>query len=484
MASLKNKTVSNIFWSFAEKFTSRGIGFFTTILLARLLTPKDFGLIAMLTIFISVSESLSNGGFNHALIQKKDTDEEDYIAVFYINLIASTCLYFILFFSAPYIARFYEQPSLTVLTRVLSLTFIINSFCYIQQTKLTKELKFKVLMKVHIPAVIASAIVAIWMAYSGFGVWSLVAQTLALRFVLAVQLWFQSKWRPLLKVNFNRAKPLFSFGSKIMASTIVDRIYNNIYLIVIGKFYSANILGYYQNSYKLINTPTDTFSSIIRNVTYPAFSSVQSNNDKLKLGLKKSNQQFAFLLLPALTFCTVLAIPLFRLILTEKWLPSVPYFQLLVIVGVFYPLSQFTLDILKVKGQGKLYLHLNLISKGITIVGMAYILIKGYSIWWLIIWQVISSFLQYLLNGYYCGKIIGYDLKRQLSDILPNILLALGISIIIYYIDTEMVNDKKDIYRLLIGFSTASICYVGASFLIKLSALQDFLEMALLLKRK
>src|SRR5690625_2279435 len=473
MSSLQSKTISNIFWSFSEKFASRGIGFITTIILARLLTPKDFGLIAMLTIFISVSESLSNGGFNHALIQKKDVDEDEYSAVFFINLGASAILYIILFITAPGIANFYDQPMLIPLTRILSLSFVINAFCYIQQTKLTKELQFKTLMIVHIPATIVSAIVAISMAYKGFGVWSLVAQTLSLRLVLAIQLWFQSKWRPINKLNIKKAKPLFSFGGKIMVSRVIDRIYNNIYLIVIGRFYSAITLGYYQNSFKLVNTPTDTFSSVIRNVTFPAFSSVQEKTDKLKLGLKKSNQHFIFILLPILVICAVIAEPLFRFLLTAKWLPSVPYFQILCIAGIITPLSQFSLDMMKVKGRGGLFLKLNVISKSFILIGLIFLLVYKFNIWWLLGWQVITSFMQYFLNGYFCGILIDYKISEQLKDILPNIILALLTGILVYLLDHLLFSHFPDLYRILLGATIGGSFYLFLAFIFKNDTLKD-----------
>src|SRR5690554_4023277 len=236
MTSLKDKTISGVFWSFLQKVGDRGIQFVITIVLARLLMPEDFGLIGMLAIFIAISQSLVEAGFNKALIQKKDVDEEDYSTVFYINLIVSVLLYFLLYFCAPYISEFYNQPRLTPLTRVLSLVFILNAFGYVQETKLIKEIQFKRLMIIHLPSTIISGIVAVILAYKGCGVWSIVAQRLTLRFVFVIQMWLYSNWKPLWTFNKEKAKRLFSFGGNLMLVGIIQAIYLNGYKVVIGKF--------------------------------------------------------------------------------------------------------------------------------------------------------------------------------------------------------------------------------------------------------
>src|SRR5690625_1617749 len=267
MPSLRDKTISGIFWSFLQKVGSRGISFVVMILLARLLTPKDFGLIGMLTIFIQISQSLVNGGFKFALIQKKDADEKDFSSVFWINLIVSTTLYLLIFLSAPLIADFYNQPILTQLVRILSLIVIINAFSIVQETRLVKNIRFRTLMMVHLPSTLFDGIIGVTLAYLNFGVWSLIFYQLINRLAFAVQIWIYAKWKPLFSFDRHKVSKLFSFGGRLMISGIVTKIYNNIFLVIIGKFYPVSSVGYYQNSFNLVSTPSGTLTEVLKNVS-------------------------------------------------------------------------------------------------------------------------------------------------------------------------------------------------------------------------
>lgn len=456
MTSLRDKTISGIFWSFLQTVGSGGIQFIATLILARILTPGDFGLIGMLTIFITVSQTLVSAGFNQALIQKKETDEEDYSSVFYINLVISICLYGILFFTAPLIADFYHQPILISLTRVLALIFIINAFSYVQQVRLIKEMRFKTLMLIHLPSTIISGFIAIMMAFYGYGVWSIVALQLIMQLAYAIQIWAYSKWKPLFSFNKKKSKSLFNFGSKLMISGIIHSIYENVYLVIIGKFFPLDVLGYYQNAQKLVDTPTQAFSSVISSVTFPAFSSLQDNDTKLKEGYKRSIQQLLFWLCPLLTLSAVLAKPLFRIVLTDKWLPSVPFFQLLCIVGIFYPLNAFNLNIVNVKGRSDLFLKLEIIKKIIITIGIIITLPLG--IWPLIIFQVVFSFIAYFLNSYFSGRFIHYSVREQIKDIFPIFFLSISVGLIVLLLDKSFSN-LPEIMQLIIGFGIGSGLY-------------------------
>lgn len=367
MPTLRDKTISGIFWSFLQKVGSRGISFIVMILLARLLTPEDFGLIGMLMIFIQISQAIVEGGFNLALIQKKNTDELDYSSVFWINLVISIILYSIVFFCAPYIADFYHQPVLSKLVQVLSLVFLINAFSIVQEAKLTKEIRFKTLMLIHIPSSIIGGGVSVVMAFMEFGVWSIVAFQLVSRMAYVIQIWIYAKWRPLFSFKWQRIKVLFSFGSKLLIAKITGVLYNNIFLVVIGRFYPASSVGYYQNSFNLVTVPSSTITSVLNGVTFSTFSSIQDDNKRLKAGYGKVMRQAFFWVCPAYIFAAVLAVPLFDFVFGSKWLPAVPYFRWLCIIGILAPLNTYNLNIVNVKGRSDIFLKLQLIRRGLTI---------------------------------------------------------------------------------------------------------------------
>src|SRR5690625_885345 len=430
MASLRDKTLSSIFWSFLQKVGSRGIQFFVTIILVRLLTPADFGLIGMLSIFIALSQTIVQAGFRQALIQKKDTDEEDFSSVFWINLAVSILIYIILFFTAPLIAEFYHQPKLVSLTRVLALIFVINSFGYVQESRLEKQMDFKKLMYIHLPSTFLSGAVGVIMAFKGFGVWSLVGQQLTMQVVFVVQLWIYSKWVPMWTFNRAKAGRLFSFGSKLMISGVVHTIADNLYQITIGKFFPVQMLGYYENADKLTKTPTGTISSVLNSVAFPAFSQIQDNNEKLREGYKKIMQQVLFWLTPILIMGAILAEPLFHFLFGEKWLPAVPFFQILCVTRVFSPLSSYNLNLINVKGRSDIYLKLEIIKKTFLAIGVAIAIPLG--IFALVYFKLIYGIVVYFVNSYYSGKFIGYPTKAQIKDILPIFALTAVMGVVVF----------------------------------------------------
>lgn len=471
MSSLRDKTISGVFWSFLQKVGSKGIEIVITIILARILTPKDFGLIGMLAIFIALSQTLVQAGFNQALIQKKDTDEEDYSSVFYINLLIGFCLYITLFFSAPLISDFYDQPQLTSLTRVLSLVFIINAFSHVQETRLIKALKFKKLMYIHLPSTLISGTISITMAYLGYGVWSIVAQRIVMRLTYTLQIWIYAHWIPLWSFNLTKTKRLFSFGGNLMISGLINTIYHNFYLIIIGKFFPINTLGYYQNAKKLVDVPSNTLAQVVKSVTFPIFSEIQDDNKRLKEGFKQSILQILFWLCPLLTLAAVLARPLFHFVLTDKWMPAVPFFQLLCIVGVIYPINSYSMNIINVKGHSGLVLKLDLIKKAIVIIGIVFAIPMG--IWAVVIFQPIYVLLAYGINSYFLGRFIDYSLKEQLKDISPIFILSVIMGAIVFLVDYR-INNFADLSRIFIGIILGGSIYGLVSWKTKYLPLMEF----------
>lgn len=456
MSSLRDKTISGLFWSSVQKIGSRGISFVGVILLARILTPKDFGLIGMLMIFIQLSQALIDAGFNLALIQKKDADEEDYSSVFFINLVVSCLLYAIFYLTAPLIAIFYGQSELISLTRILSLIFIINAFSYVQEARLTKDIRFKTLMIIHIPSSIIGQVTGIGMALFGFGVWSIVWMQLITRLAYSIQIWIYSKWVPLFTFNKKKVRSLFSFGSKLLISKIIGVLYNNVYLVIIGKFYPVSSVGYYQNASNLIATPSNTITSILNKVTFPTFSSIQDDNRRLKSGYKRIMQQAFFWVCPMYILAGVLATPLFQFVFTAKWLPAVPYFQILCVVGILNPINTYNLNIVNVKGRSDIFLKLQIIRRVITIA--AIIAVFPFGIVALLIVQTISEVFTFFLFSYFAGPFIQYHISEQLKDLVPILLVSLGVGSVVFVIN-QFMGDFAEIIQLVIGFGIGGGIY-------------------------
>lgn len=457
MIPLRIRTISGMFWSLLQNVGGRGISFVATVILARILTPEMFGLIGMLALFMQLSQTLVMAGFMEALIRKKDTDNVDYSSVFWLNFIVGLGIYAVLFFMAPFIADFYGQPVLIQLTRVLSLVFVINAFSYVQEARLRKEMRFKTLTIIHLPAVIIAGVTGIAMAFMGYGVWSLVVMELVSRLAYAIQIWIYAGWRPLFSFNSARAQILFSFGGKLMLSSILNSIYKNIYLVVIGKYFPLSSVGYYQTASKVVNTPSSTLSNALNSVAFPVFSTMQDDNKRLKEGYKRIIKQVIFWICPAFILAAVLAVPMFRFLFTEKWLPAVPYFRILCIVGILYPLNAYNLSIITVKGRSDLFLKLEIIKKVVTTLGI--IVTIPFGIWALLIFQAMSSLFAYFLNSFYSGRFIQYKLLEQIEDILPTILLSIGIGGLVFFID-RVLGNYPDFIRLVTGFGMGCGSYL------------------------
>ena len=393
--SLTQKTLGGFFWAFLERFGAQALQMVIFIVLARILAPEAFGLIGMLAVFIAVSQSITDSGFGQALIQKKDTDEIDYSSVFYINLLVSGFIYLLLYLSAPYIASFYSQPELTALVRVLGLRFIISAFSMVQITKLTKEVRFKKLMFARLPSTLLGGIAGIWAAMTGFGVWSLVIQQLTYITSYSLQVWIQSKWLPKWVFDWSRVKSLFDFGSKMMVEGVLSSIYQNLYELMIGRYFSTAQVGFYTQANKLKQVPVQNISNALGRVTFPVLAEIQHDDVRLKGAYKKVVRQIFLIISPVMVGGIVLAEPLFRMVLTEKWLPAVPYFQWLCVSGLFYPVNAYNLNILKVKGRSDLFLYLGLVKKGIAILGM-FIFIQ-FSVLALVIYRAFYSIFACLL---------------------------------------------------------------------------------------
>jgi O-antigen/teichoic acid export membrane protein len=466
--SLQQKTATGVFWNFLELTGRQGINVLVTLLLARFLTPGDFGLVAMLSVFFSIANALMDAGFRQALIRKKDATPVDYSTMFYTNLALGLLSYGLLFISAPAIASFYKEPRLILLTRIVGIVVLINSFQFVQVVELTRRLDFKTQFKVTVPAGVISGLVAVIMATKGFGVWSLVAQMLISPLLITASLWGINKWRPSLVFSIESFSELFIFGSKLFLSGVLDIVFRNAYVIVIGKFFAATVVGWYFFATKVIEVVLGQLSGSIQKATYPALASIQDDDARLKNAYRKVIKATVYVVFPAMTFLAALAEPLFRLLLNPRWLPAVPYLQLLCVSALVYPLHVVNLNILKVKGRSDLFLYLEILKKGIIVV-VIFLSIR-FGIYGLLLGQIATSFLAYIPNSYFSAKLISYPAKEQLVDVLPTLGIALFSGGIVFATGLLQPGVNASILLFTSQVIIGGTCYLLISWLIKLEA--------------
>lgn len=430
--SLKQKTISGLSWSFIDQIANMGITFVVGIILARILTPREFGLIGMIVIFIEISYTFINSGFTQALIRKKDCDETDYSTVFFFYVITSLFFFLLLFFSSGLISDFFNEPLLAKVLKVLGLLLIIDSLSLIQRTILTKNINFKIQANISLISSVISGIIAIIMAFTGFGVWSLVAQRLSRQTIKTVLLWLWTKWTPVLVFSKKSFFELFGFGSKLLISSLIDTIYRNMYLLVIGKFFSAQDLGYYTRADQFKNLPSQNLNGIITRVTYPVLASIQDDVPRLRTNYKKLIRSTMLITFVLMLGMAAVAKPMIITLIGEKWLPSVIYLQMLCFIGMFYPLQALNLNMLQVLGRSDLFLKLEIIKKILAIPTIIVGIFWGIQI--MIVGMMANTLIAYYLNSYWSGRMIGYSQKEQIKDIIPSLLVAITMAVTVYFI--------------------------------------------------
>lgn len=475
--SLANKTTAGIVWNFVEQLARRGITVAVTLLLAYFLTPEDFGLVAMMAVFLALGASLMDSGFRQALIRLKDATQVDFNTGFYANITLGLLAYALLFLSVPWIASFYQESKLVDLVRVASLAIIINAFQVIQVTILSRDLNFKAQLKANLPAAVISGVLAVALAYFDWGVWALVTQMLVSALLVTLLLWMQNIWRPSLSFSFSSLKKMYSFGYKLFLSGVLDTVFRNMYVIVIAKFFSASIAGLYFFAEKIKELVISQLVSSIQTVTYPALATLQDDNIRLKAGYRKVLAMTTFLLFPVMLFLAALSQPLFEFLLPEKWLPAVIYLQLMTIAGVLYPLHSINLNILQVKGRSDLFLYLEVLKK-IMVVLVFWVSFK-FGIIGILIGQMVTSILAYIPNSYFSYHLIGYSIKEQLADFVPALLLSTTIAGLIFILQDLL--EWWPLAELVVFGVLAGILYLMGAHFLKLSAYE--LTKELLMKK-
>jgi len=473
--SLKNKTIAGLFWSFSDLISKQGINFLIQVILARLLLPKDFGIIGMITVFIAISQSFIDSGFSTALIREKKVSQEDYSTVFYFNLVMASVMYIILVFSADAISSFFNEPQLVAILRVLALILIINSFGLIQRTMLVKKIDFKTQTRINVISSITSGIIGIAFAYLGYGVWSLVIRMLSMQFILSLLLCLSNKWIPSLVFKMDSFKRLFGFGWKLLVSGLIDTLYKNIYYVIIGKLFSAIELGYYTNAQKLRDTASQSITTSVQRVSYPVLSSINGENERLRLGYRKILKNSVFITFPIMIGLAVIANPFINLLFGTKWVASIPYFQVLCFAGMLLPLHAINLNILKVKGRSDLFLGLEVIKKVIGVTSIGIVLFFKLGIMGLLWTTVLNSYIAYFINSYFSAELLSYSTKEQIKNIMPIFIVSVLMGIIVYFSGAVLPDNYfiKLVVQIFIGVMT----YIGISRIAKIEELKTVYDM-------
>lgn len=468
--SLKQKTVKGIFWSCVERFSVQGIQFLVMIVMARLLTPKDYGLVGMVAIFIAVAQSLVDSGFSQALIRKQSRTETDNSTVFYFNIVLSILLYIILFAIAPWVADFYASPELTALMRVICLSIVFNSFVIVQRALLTVKIDFKTQAKAGLIAAIVSGMIGIGMAYSGFSYWSIVAQQLVNLGLNTLLLWIFAHWRPRWIYSWNSFRELFTFGSKLMVSGLLDVTYRNMYLLVIGKVFTASSLGYYTRAKQFAEFPSSNLTGIIQRVTYPVLCQIQNNDEQLALVYRRFLRVCAFLIFPLLVGLSAVAKPFILLLLKEQWLFASNLLQIICFGMMWYPIHAINLNLLQVKGRSDLFLKLEIIKKMIAVIILCTTVPMGLIA--MCVGQIFSSMICLIINTHYTGKLIQIGFLRQMQDLLPSLLLSLSMWGVVRYIISFLTDS---FLQLITGIFAGGIYYIAIALFFRFPELNELI---------
>lgn len=450
--------------------------------MARLLTPEEFGLIGMITIFIAVSQTFIDSGFSQALIRKPDCRNEDYSTMFFFNLAVGIVFYIILFASAPMIGGFFKEPRLVLILRVLGLALTIESFGLIERTILTKRMNFKLQTKISLISSGLSGVIAITLAYLGWGVWSLVAKTITQNLFNSILLWIWNRWEVKFVFDTDSFKEMAGFGSKLLGSGLIYTLYRNAYYIVIGKYFSAMELGYFTRAEQFQNLPSQNLSTIIERVSYPALSHVGEDAVKLKAAFKRLIKDTMYISFICMLGLAAVAKPLIVVLIGSKWLPAVPLLQLLCFSGMFYPLHSLNLNMLKVKGRSDLFLILEIIK---TALAVPVILIGiFFGIKAMIIGMIVDSIIAYYLNSYWSGKLVNYPIWEQMKDIAPSFFLAAFVGGATYLFGTLF--SQSSLLPLVLETTIGAGLAISVSNLFKMDEyfeIKNIIEMNFLGKR-
>lgn len=430
--SLKEKTVKGTFWSAADAFLGQGVTFLVGIVLARLLTPEEYGLIGIVTIFTTIMLGIIDSGFSNALIRKIEVSEEDYCTLFIVNMAMSALMYVILFFSAPAIALFFARPQLVLLCRVMGVFLIFQALSIVQYTILSRNIDFKTKTKASLFSGIISGVIGIGMAFMGFGVWSLVAQQLSKQLLYSVCLWWLNKWWPKLKFSIESFKYMWGFGWKLLLSGILDRLWGQLYQTVVGKCYSPATLGQYSRSKEYAGIFSNNLTSIVQRVSYPVLSQVQDNKDRMVSAYRRVIKTTMFVTAVCMISLAAVSEPLIYCLIGPQWHEAATFLPFICISMSLYPLHAINLNMLQVQNRTDIFLYLEIIKK---IVAIGPICLGIFvNIYWMLAVSVVTGMISFFLNSYYTGKSLNYTSWMQLKDVAPSYALASIVALSVYFL--------------------------------------------------
>jgi len=477
--NLKKQVTQGAVWAYADQFGIQLISFAVNLILARLLMPADFGTIALFSVVINVSSVLINGGLSSSLIRTQNVDSRDLSTVFWFNIGMTVMLYLLMFAAAPIIADFYKMPLLTPVIRVYSIVLIIGGFVGVQDVIFEKNLDFKTIFKIRFPSMILGGVSGVGFALAGFGVWSLVFSALIQNLMFTVQYWLYSDWRPTFEFDMQKFRYHFAFGFRMTLSAILNVIFNNIYTIVIGKRFTETTLGFYNRAEAFKNLPISNVSTALNRVTYPLFATFSNDNEKLRNAYRQILKLVIFVVSPVICMMVIAAEPTIRFMLGEKWLPIVPYFQIMSLGALFQPIHSYNLNLLQVKGRSDLYLRLEVIKKILIIAAvLAGFQFGVYGIVWA---QVLISVVSLFINTHYTAKFIKYSMIQQLSDLLPSILLSCSLAAVIWWAAAFIPNQISDWGRATIIIGSYLLSFWGMCCL---TQMREYLMLKDIVNRK
>lgn len=466
------KILKNFIWSFAERSGAQLVTFIVSIVLARILAPEDYGKIALITVFTTIMQVFVDSGLGTALIQKKDADDIDFSSVFFFDFAMCLILYAIMFLAAPFIADFYRDDSLTAIVRVISLTIIISGVKGIQQSYVSRNMLFKRFFYATLGGTIFSAFLGIALAYAGCGVWAIVAQQLSNTAIDTLILWLTVKWRPKKMFSWNRLKGLLSFGWKMLASSLLDTVYTNLRSLIIGKMYSSADLAFYNQGEKFPNVIATNINTSIDSVLLPTMASEQDDHVRVKAMTRRAIKTSTYIMAPLMMGLAFCAEPIVRLVLTDKWLACVPFLRIFCITYMFYPIHTANLNAIKAMGRSDLFLKLEVVKK---VVGMTLLL----STMWFGVMAMAYSLLVgtvtgMIINSWPNRKLLNYAYWEQMKDILPGILLAVGMGCCVSWVSLLHLSNAV---TLLIQIPLGAVIYIGASALLRLDSYEYLMSM-------
>ncbi len=461
----KSNILSSLFWKLMERGGTQGIQFIVQIILARLLAPEQFGTIAIVMVFIQLAQVFVQSGFNTALIQKKDADEEDFSSIFYLSIAIAGFLYILMYISAPYIANFYNDDILIPVLRVLSLTLFAGAFNSIQNAFVSRNLLFKKLFKSSLGAILISGVLGIIAAYQGLGIWALVIQQLVNQISITIIMWFTVKWRPKLVFSFSKVGELFSFGWKLLASSLLNVLYMELRTLIIGKMYTPSMLGYYNRGQQFPKVIVSNIDGSIQSVMLPTLSARQDDRKRVKEMMRRAIVSSSFFIFPMMVGMAVVAEPLVKIVLTEKWLPAVPFLQIACFNFALWPIHTANLQAINAMGRSDVFLKLEIIKKimGLIILGVS----LPFGVYAIAFGGIFSGLIGTFINAYPNKELLNYSYKEQWLDIMPSLLISLIMGVIVYLFNFLNVPAWQ---ILILQIVSGGIIYIGLAKIFKIES--------------